>query len=135
MGGTCLASTSYTNSPSPKLLGKIGATNLILADAIAEIVANSFDAALDGEPTIVEVQVVGQEVCVVDNGAGMTEDVLVEAVKLGVDMADVVKKPPGREGRFGLGMKTACASIGHWWAVYTRPLGARQRVPRGLRPG
>jgi len=117
--------TSYTNSPSPKLLRKIGATNLILADAIAEIVANSFDAALDGEPTIVEVQVVDQEICVVDNGAGMTEDVLVEAVKLGVDMADVVKKPQGAKGRFGLGMKTACASIGHWWAVYTRPLGAR----------
>lgn len=116
---------SYRNSPSPKLLEKIGATNLTLADAVAEIVANSFDAAVDGEPTIVEVQVDGKEVCVVDNGAGMTEEVLVEAVKLGVDMSDVVTKPQGAKGRFGLGMKTACASIGRWWAVYTRPIGAR----------
>ena len=116
---------SYENWPSHKLLWKIGATNLTVADSVAQIVANSFDAAVDGEPTVIAVQVVDQEICVVDNGAGMTEDVLVEAVKLGVDMADVVKKPQGAKGRFGLGMKTACASIGHWWAVYTRPLGAR----------
>jgi len=116
--------TTYANSPSPQLLEKIGATNLTLADAVAEIVANSFDAALDGEPVVVEVTVDGEEICVVDSGAGMSEDVLVEAVKLGVDMADVVKKPPGAKGRFGLGMNTACASIGRWSAVYTRPLGA-----------
>ena len=115
---------SYKNSPSPKLLEKIGATNLTLADAVAEIVANSFDAAVDGQPTIVEVQVDGEEVCVVDSGAGMTEEVLVEAVKLGVDMSHIVKKPQGAKGRFGLGMKTACASIGRWWAVYTRPIGS-----------
>lgn len=111
-------------SPSPKLLKKIGATNLTLADAVAEIVANSFDAAVDGEPTVVEVEVGREEVLVVDSGAGMTKEVLVEAVKLGVDMSDVVSKPQGTKGKFGLGMKTACASIGGWWAVYTRPMGS-----------
>ena len=56
MGGTCLVSSSHENWPSPKLLEKIGATNLTLADAVAQIVANSFDAALDGEPTVVDVK-------------------------------------------------------------------------------
>lgn len=115
--------TSYQIAPSPKLLQKIGATNLTLADAIAELVANSFDGASDGERTIVEVTVNPDQVLVVDNGLGMIEEVLVEAVKLGVDMSDVVQKRQGNKGRFGLGMKTACASMGHWWAVFTRPIG------------
>lgn len=114
---------SYRNPPSPKLLEKIGATNLTLADAIAEIVANSFDAASD-DKVLVEIDVDSEQVSVVDNGVGMSEDVLVEAVKLGVDMSEVVAKKAGAKGKFGLGMKTACASMGRWWAVYTRPVGS-----------
>lgn len=116
---------SYRNPPSPKLLEKIGATNLTLADAIAEVVANSFDAAPVDENLRVEVLVDAEGISVVDNGVGMTEDVLVEAVKLGVDMSDVVTRKRGAKGKFGLGMKTACASMGRWWAVYTRPQGSR----------
>lgn len=115
---------SYSNIPSPKLLEKIGATNLTLADAIAEIVANSFDSYVDGERTAVEVTVEPNRILVVDNAEGMTEEVLVEAVKLGVNMSDVVSKKAGSKGKFGLGMKTACASMGKWWAVYTRPIGS-----------
>ncbi len=114
---------AYLNPPSPKLLEKIGATNLTLADAIAEVVANSFDASIDEEKTVIEVTVDPEHILVVDNGIGMSEAVLVEAVKLGVDMSDVVTKKAGAKGKFGLGMKTACASIGRWWAVYTRPFG------------
>ena len=115
---------SYRNPPSPKLLEKIGATNLTLADAIAEIVANSFDAAPLDEHLVVEISVGPELVSVVDNGVGMTEEVLVEAVKLGVDMSEVMAKKAGTKGKFGLGMKTACASMGRWWAVYTRPEGS-----------
>lgn len=119
-----MSKKSYRNPPSPKLLEKIGATNLTLADAIAEIVANSFDAAPDDEHLLVDVAVSDNGVSVIDNGIGMTEEVLVEAVKLGVDMSDVMKKRAGTKGKFGLGMKTACASMGRWWAVYTRPIGS-----------
>jgi hypothetical protein len=114
---------AYKNPPSPKLLEKIGATNLTLADAIAEVVANSFDASVDSEKTVVDVTVQSDQILVIDNGIGMPESVLVEAVKLGVDMSDVVAKKASTKGKFGLGMKTACASMGRWWAVYTRPLG------------
>ncbi len=105
------------------LLQKIGATNLTLADAIAEIVANSFDAAIEGSPAIIDVNVSADEISVIDSGTGMTEDILAEAIRLGVDMSSVVKKRVGAKGHFGLGMKTACASIGKWWAVHTRPTG------------
>ncbi len=111
------------NTPSPMLLQKIGATNLTLADAVAEIVANSFDAAPDGVPAMIDVHISADEVSVVDSGTGMTEDVLAEAIRLGVDMSSVVKKKAGAKGHFGLGMKTACASIGKWWSIHTRSPG------------
>jgi hypothetical protein len=115
--------TIYPNAPAPRLLEEIGATNLTLADAIAEVVANAFDAAIEGEKTQIEVIVNPTEVVVIDNGIGMTEAVLVEAVKLGKDMSKVAGRKKGAKGHFGLGMKTACASIGRWWSVRTRPLG------------
>ena len=74
-----------------------------------------------------EIDVDSEQVSVVDNGVGMSEEVLVEAVKLGVDMSEVVAKKAGAKGRFSLGMKTACASMGRWWAVYTRPAGDQDR--------
>lgn len=111
------------NTPSPMLLQKIGATNLTLADAIAEIVANSFDASEASVPASIAVTVAPDEIMVVDRGVGMSEDVLAEAVRLGVDMGSVIERKSGTKGHFGLGMKTACASIGKWWAVYTRPKG------------
>ena len=110
-------------TPSPKMMIKIGATNLTLADAIAEIVANSFDAAQDGIPSVIEVEIAEDEISVIDNGAGMGEDILAEAVRLGNDMKDVTAKKSDTKGRFGLGMKTACASMGMWWDVFTRPVG------------
>jgi len=113
---------AYPNPPSPKLLEKIGAANLTLADAIAEVVANSFDASIESERTIIEVSISQDQIVIVDNGLGMSEPVLVEAVRLGVDMSEVVKKKNNAKGMFGLGMKTACASMGRWWAVYTRPI-------------
>lgn len=126
---------TYTNTPAPQLIQKIGATNLTLADAIAEIVANSFDSAVEGSAASIFVTVSHDEVLVVDNGVGMTEDVLAEAVKLGVDMGQVIDKKSSAKGKFGLGMKTACASMGNWWAIHTRPLGERReyRVEFDLR--
>ena len=117
---------AYPNAPSPKLLEKIGATNLILSDAIAEVVANSFDASIDGEKMVIEVTVNSDQIIVVDNGIGMPEAILVEAVKLGVDMSDILTKKTSAKGKFGLGMKTACASMGRWWAIHTRPLGVQK---------
>jgi hypothetical protein len=113
----------YSSPPSPLLLEKIGATNLETADAVAEIVANSFDAAIDGTSSRIEVTIASDEISVVDNGSGMSEQVLIDAVRLGVDMSRIVTKREGAKGRFGLGMKTACASMGRWWRICTRPVG------------
>lgn len=110
--------------PSPRLAAIIGATSLGPAEAIAEIVANSLDAAIDGQNAVIDIDV-DDYVVVIDNGQGMQKDILVQALRLGMDMDAVVKKKE-RKGHFGLGMKTACASLGHWWGIYTRPVGEKK---------
>jgi hypothetical protein len=101
----------------------IGATSFTVAEAIVELVANSIDARVEAEPLVVMVQidVAGDSLSVVDDGRGMSADILAEAVRLGVKMDKITKTKADRKGMFGLGMKTACASLGRYWAVYTRP--------------
>ena len=110
------------NSTPPRRIRKIiGDTSLTLRDAVAEIVANSLDARENEDDRIsVDILLSGEEVLVVDDAMGMTLEVLTEAIRLGVDMGEVTGRRTDRMGYFGLGMKTACASIGDWWSVITR---------------
>lgn len=117
--------------PDISLLEKIGATNFTLPEAIVELVANSIDARIPDRPSgtgvvhvpmEVGVDVQPEHVWIVDNAQGMTSEVLAEAVRLGVNMDDIIQRPD-RKGTYGLGMKTACASLGHVWEIRTRPLG------------
>ena len=104
----------------------IGATSFTLAEAVVELVANSIDARRydqDGAPIplTVNIDVQSESVSVVDDGKGMVEDVLVQAVRLGVKMDDILGKQK-RKGMYGLGLKTAAASIGRYWSILTRPV-------------
>jgi hypothetical protein len=102
----------------------IGATSFSVPIAISEIVANSFDAGVEGILSEIRVSISQQddEIAIIDNGTGIKEDILEEALALGVNM-DFAYAGKERKGQFGLGMKTACASLGHQWAIYTRPIG------------
>lgn len=112
-------------TPSPRLMDIIGATSFSVADAIAEIVANSFDAMPEGRQADIKVIISESagEIAIIDNGKGMQESVLEDALSLGVDMGHISHSGKARKGHFGLGMKTACASLGYWWGIYTRPEG------------
>jgi hypothetical protein len=118
------------NSTPPRRIRKlIGDTSLTLRDAVAEIVANSLDAREnDDERITVDVCLDQAQVLILDNAAGMTEKVLAEAIRLGVDMGKVLGREEHRMGYFGLGMKTACASIGDWWSIVTRPQGGGEEL-------
>lgn len=111
-------------APSPRLMDIIGATSFSVPIAVSEIVANSFDAAVEGVSSEIRVLINQQddEITIIDNGTGIKEDILEEALALGVNM-DFAYAGKDRKGHFGLGMKTACASLGHKWAIYTRPVG------------
>lgn len=116
--------------PDRALMEKI-AGNFTLAEAIVELVANSIDArpidkhGMPTGPLEVDVTVNEKQISVVDNGVGMTEKVLAEAVRLGVNMDEVLGHRM-RKGIYGLGLKTAAASIGRVWSVLTRPAGDKK---------
>lgn len=107
-------------TPDPSLLEDIGATSFEVREAIAELVANSFDARVKGKKLTVEVFMSPEEIRVVDDGKGMTDAVLAEAVRLSVKMDQVAPSDEPRKGMFGLGLKTAAASLGQYWQVTTR---------------
>lgn len=98
----------------------IGATSFTVAEAIVELVANSMDAKVDGSEIAIDIFIDPEEIRVIDDGHGMTHDRLAQAVRLGVKMEQ--EESNSRKGMFGLGMKTACASLGKRWSVTTRPV-------------
>lgn len=117
-----MGTLKYKIHPDPSLMEDIGATSFTVAEAIVELVANSVDARLEDEDLEVEVSISPGEIRVVDDAKGMTQEILAEAVRLGVKMDQVTGNTKSRKGMFGLGMKTACASLGRYWEVVTRPV-------------
>ena len=49
---------------------------------------------------------------ILDNGKGMTRDILGEALRLAADMDQITGNTQSRKGMYGLGMKIACSSLG-----------------------
>lgn len=110
--------------PAPRLMQTIGATALSPTAAVAELVANCLDARIDNCDLRVEVRLLENRIEVVDDARGMPLEILKEALRLGVLMDSVTNTRSGRMGTYGLGMKTASASLGDRWGVITRPVGA-----------
>jgi hypothetical protein len=100
----------------------IGAASFTVAEAIVELVANSMDAKVDDTDIDIDIYIDPSEIRVIDDATGMTQDVLAQAVRLGVKMDHPGGEGGSRKGMFGLGMKTACASLGQHWSVTTRPI-------------
>jgi len=111
------------NYPSPRLMENIGATNQTTQEAIGELVANSLDARIPGEPIKIDIDIRGDEIAIIDNGKGMTFDVLENAVCIAEDMSKYVEKPDSAKGFFGMGFKTSCSTLGYYYEIYTRPIG------------
>ena len=68
------------NYPSPRLMETIGATNQKPAEAIGELVANCFDARVDDNKINIIVDMRKNEIAVIDNGKGMTSQILEKVV-------------------------------------------------------
>lgn len=109
------------NYPSPRLMETIGATNQKPAEAIGELVANSFDARLGEDKLEIIVDMRDDMVAVIDNGRGMTFDVLEKAVCIAEDMSKYIERGEGAKGHFGMGFKTSCSTLGKYYEIYTRP--------------
>lgn len=113
-------------TPDHSLQEDIGAGSFTVEEAIAELVANSFDERVGDEPVRVDVQVSSDVIWVIDNCRGMELEELGEMVVLGYKNLERKKQGKPRKGMYGLGMKTACAAMGKLWGVYTKTVGSEK---------
>jgi hypothetical protein len=103
-------------TPHVSLLAKIGQAGHSVAEAVSELVDNALDAR---PPTgLVHVDVTydvrGKWIEVVDDGLGMSRAELADALVLALST-----KNGEQIGRFGLGMKSACTSLGQRFTIAT----------------
>ena len=116
------------NYPSPRLVETIGATNQSPAEAIGELVANSFDARLNQNKLNITVDMRNGKIAVIDDGKGMTSDILEKAVCIAEDMSRYIERGENAKGAFGMGFKTSCATLGQFYEIYTRPFNRNEEL-------
>ncbi|MEA2232330.1 MAG: hypothetical protein QOD83_2146 [Solirubrobacteraceae bacterium] len=103
-------------TPHVSLLAKVGQAGHSVAEAVSELVDNSLDARSDDAPVRVDVtyDVRGKWIRIVDDAGGMSRSELAQALVLALSSKDAEKI-----GKFGLGMKSACTSLGQKFSITT----------------
>lgn len=108
--------TKYIDiTPHRSVLVKIAQTGYSCEEALAELVDNAIDARFPNKNLEVVIEISPRLISVIDNGFGMNEEETAECIKLGYS------KKKEQLGEFGLGLKTACSSIGKVFTIITSP--------------
>ena len=116
-----MSNKSVDITPDKSLIKKMGLVGYRTEQAVAELVDNSIDARLAGTERIdVHLDYKTGRIIVSDDGSGMDLDGLRDALTIAKET-----KEPGKLGRFGLGMKSACASLGKAFVLTTSTPGSR----------
>ncbi len=110
-----MSKKSYDITPDLSLMPKLGQSGYSTPQAIAELVDNSIDARIDGELLSVNIKIDKNVISVADNGIGMDEAKLAKALTL------AHSDKSNKLGEFGLGLKTACNSLGNKFEIITSP--------------
>ena len=100
-------------TPDRSLMLKLGNSGYSLDESIAELVDNSIDAKLPKEVLIVKVDIDNDKIIVKDNAKGMNREEITNSIKLGAS------KKENQLGKFGLGLKTSCLSLGKKFSIET----------------
>lgn len=90
-----------------------------LPSALADLIDNSLAATAKHVSVILEPSVPSPHIAVIDDGHGMPEATLVEAMRMGT-MGPLSTRSKSDLGRFGLGMKTASLSQGRCVTVISK---------------
>jgi hypothetical protein len=112
---------TYDIMPDTSVFEKLGATGEPAYKAVAELIDNSVDAREPGRPLIIELSFTTsargrlKTIVIEDDAAGMSEEGLVRAMTIGLSN----KGSQQKIGRFGMGLKTALASLGRAWTITT----------------
>lgn len=100
-----------------------------LPQALADLIDNSLTAGATRVQVTLHAEGSDSAIAVLDNGRGMSEADLVEAMRLGTT-GPLSPRSTGDLGRFGLGMKTASLSQGRSITVVTKLAVDRQVIVR-----
>jgi hypothetical protein len=130
-GGSLDGEASYTGEPLPpradSMIESLRSVGYDLETAVADVLDNSISA---GARTIaIRFEWAGAEswVRIQDDGSGMTEDELREAMRLG-GRSPLEERRPDDLGRFGLGLKTASFSQCRRLTVASRKRGMQAHI-------
>lgn len=105
-------------TPDKSLFPKLGQTGYTVAEALSELIDNSIDARNKDVEINITIDKKKGLIVVEDNGLGMSKDVASRSIVLG----DSIKKE-GKLGKFGIGLKTSCMSLGKKFTLETSPVG------------
>ena len=108
--------------PSP-LIESIRAIGYSLSTALADLVDNSIAARAATIQILTSLKTPDSKIGILDDGVGMTEEELLEAMRLG-SRSPLEERAQSDLGRFGLGLKTASFSQCRLLTVVTRINGA-----------
>lgn len=101
-------------TPDKSLIKKLGLVGYRTEQAVAELIDNSIDARLEGTETIeVVLDFRHGQIGVFDDGCGMDSEELGEALTVAKETKN------GKLGQFGLGLKSACSSLGKVFVMRT----------------
>ena len=116
-----MSSKSIDITPDKSLIKKLGLVGYRTEQAVAELIDNSIDARLDCTECIeVRLDYKLGRITVADDGSGMSLGELRDALTIARET-----KGDGKLGRFGLGMKSACSSLGKAFVLTTSAPGSR----------
>ena len=111
--------------PSYKMAESLRNLGYSMNFAIADIIDNSIDANATEISVVIKSAKTQKDpvshISIFDNGAGMNEEVLIDALTYGSGADDMAQKSNSSQlGCFGMGLKTASISVGRRLTVMTR---------------
>lgn len=100
-------------TPDKSLMPKLANAGYSFVQAISELVDNSIDARPEGRTLLVKIELGRDHIQVLDDGIGMNQREAAACLKL------AYSEKQGKLGEFGLGLKTACLSLGKRFKIWS----------------
>ena len=104
----------YDITPDTNLMNIIGKVNYSFSQTIGEYLDNAIDERIDGKKLNISVNIDNDKITIIDNGQGMEEKKLGDALTL----ARSAKR--GKLGLYGMGLKAASMALGDYFEIITK---------------
>ncbi len=109
--------TTVDITPDKSLIQKLGLTGYKTEQAISELLDNSIDARIHNKFERIDVilDFDGRAISITDDGTGMN----LKDLEKGLTLAKGTKLEKNKLGHFGLGLKSACSTLGRVFSILT----------------